>query len=235
MEYRVSKASTVSIITAFIRHQLSIDIFSSLLSMKYDIKIQNAAIKNPFKKILKSYILSRGLSGFGRKTSFFFFFLVRFVSRSDMPKFQKWFSRLLCKDYQGKLTTLLEPLHTRSLFLSAVSSVLYSRGFFGRTFCPLMAIRALGPGSSRLGAIVAGPSLPNGRQALLWRGDISPMSSMVRDYCGHVFHGEGGVIVSTSCMVRCIAVMSSMARGGVIVSTSCMARCIAVMSKSPDE
>ena len=44
MEYRVSKASTVSIITAFTRHQLSIDIFFSLLSLKYDIKIQNAPI-----------------------------------------------------------------------------------------------------------------------------------------------------------------------------------------------
>ena len=44
MEYRVSKASTDSIITAFTCHQLSIDIFFSLLSMKYDTKIQNAAI-----------------------------------------------------------------------------------------------------------------------------------------------------------------------------------------------
>ena len=44
MEYRVSKASTVSIITAVTHHQLSIDIFFSLLSMKYDIKIQNEAI-----------------------------------------------------------------------------------------------------------------------------------------------------------------------------------------------
>ena len=44
MEYRVSKTSTVSIITAFSRHQLSTDIFFSLLSMKYDIKIQNAAV-----------------------------------------------------------------------------------------------------------------------------------------------------------------------------------------------
>ena len=37
-EYRVSKASTVTIITAFTRHQQSIDIFFSLFSMKYDIK-----------------------------------------------------------------------------------------------------------------------------------------------------------------------------------------------------
>ena len=44
MEYRVSKASKVSNITAFTRHQLSIDSFFSLLSVKYDIKIQNAAI-----------------------------------------------------------------------------------------------------------------------------------------------------------------------------------------------
>ena len=44
MEYRVSKASTVLIITAFTYHQLLIDTFFSLLSVKYDIKIQNAAI-----------------------------------------------------------------------------------------------------------------------------------------------------------------------------------------------
>ena len=44
MEYRVSKASTVLIIIAFTRHQLSTDIFFSLLSMKYSIKIKNAAI-----------------------------------------------------------------------------------------------------------------------------------------------------------------------------------------------
>ena len=44
MEYPISKTSTVSIITAFTHHKLSTDIFSSLLSMKYDIKIQNAAI-----------------------------------------------------------------------------------------------------------------------------------------------------------------------------------------------
>ena len=44
MEYRVSRTSAASITTAFTRHQLSIDIFFSFLSMKYDIKIQNAAI-----------------------------------------------------------------------------------------------------------------------------------------------------------------------------------------------
>ena len=44
VEYRISKASTVSIITAFTRHRLSTDIFFSLTSVKYDIKIQNAAI-----------------------------------------------------------------------------------------------------------------------------------------------------------------------------------------------
>ena len=43
-EYWVFKASTVSITTAFTRHQLLIDIFFSLLSMKDDIKKQNAAI-----------------------------------------------------------------------------------------------------------------------------------------------------------------------------------------------
>ena len=72
MEYRVSKASAVSIITAFTPHQLSTDIFFSLLSMKDD------NLKVPE---IKSYILSRGLSVFGR------FF--RFVSRSDIPKFRK--------------------------------------------------------------------------------------------------------------------------------------------------
>ena len=46
MEYQVSKASTVSIYTAFIRHQLSIDIFFGLLPVKYDIKIQNAGDKS---------------------------------------------------------------------------------------------------------------------------------------------------------------------------------------------
>ena len=43
MEYWVFKATTVSITTAFTRHQLSIDIFFSLLSIKYYIKIPNAA------------------------------------------------------------------------------------------------------------------------------------------------------------------------------------------------
>ena len=39
MEYQVSKASTISIITTSTCHQLSIDLFFSLLSMKHDIKI----------------------------------------------------------------------------------------------------------------------------------------------------------------------------------------------------
>ena len=56
---------------------------------------------------IKSYILSRGHSVFGRKKLIFFW---RFVSRSDIPKFREYFSRFLCKHYQGKLTTLLEPL-----------------------------------------------------------------------------------------------------------------------------
>ena len=70
MEYRVSKASTISIITAFTRHQLSIDIFFSLLSLKYDIKIQNA--KCSYLKVpeIKSYILSWGHSVFQRKKFF---------------------------------------------------------------------------------------------------------------------------------------------------------------------
>ena len=46
----------------------------------------------------------------------------RFVSRSDTPKFRKWFSRLLCKDYQGKLTTLLESLHNISVCLKSYVS-----------------------------------------------------------------------------------------------------------------
>ena len=51
MEYQLSKASTVSIITAFTCHQLSIDIFFSFLPWN-DIKIQYAGIwrfliKNP--------------------------------------------------------------------------------------------------------------------------------------------------------------------------------------------
>ena len=29
--------------------------------------------------------------------------------------FRKWFLRLLCKDYQGTLTTLLKPLHRKQL------------------------------------------------------------------------------------------------------------------------
>ena len=41
----------------------------------------------------------------------FFSFFWRFVCRSDTPKYRQSFSRLLCKDYQAKLTTLLEPLH----------------------------------------------------------------------------------------------------------------------------
>ena len=65
MEYRVSKASTVSIITAFTRHLQSIGIFFSLLSMKYDIEIENAAIWRFLRK--KSYILSRGHSVFQTK------------------------------------------------------------------------------------------------------------------------------------------------------------------------
>ena len=44
MEYRVSKALTVSIIKAFTRHQLSVDIFFSLLPMKHYIKKEYAAI-----------------------------------------------------------------------------------------------------------------------------------------------------------------------------------------------
>ena len=69
MEYRVSKASTVSIITTFTHHQLSTDVFFSLLSMKYDIKIQKCSyLKVPE---IKSYTLSQGHSVFRRKKYFF--------------------------------------------------------------------------------------------------------------------------------------------------------------------
>ena len=50
-------------------------------------------------------------------------FFWQFVSRSDTPKFRKQFSRLLCKDYQGKLTTLLEPLHSHCLMIHLNSFV----------------------------------------------------------------------------------------------------------------
>ena len=52
MEYRVSKASTVTIITAFTRHQQSIDIFFSLFSMKYDIKYKMQLTEGFWDKIL---------------------------------------------------------------------------------------------------------------------------------------------------------------------------------------
>ena len=45
-------------------------------------------------------------------------FIWRFVSRSDVPKFRKYFSLLLCEDYQGKLTTLMEPLNSFPSFAS---------------------------------------------------------------------------------------------------------------------
>ena len=77
MEYWVSRVSTVSIITPFIHHQLSTNIFFSLLSMKYDVKIQKAAIWR-----FLSYILNRGLSVSERNKYHFF----RFVSRSDITK-----------------------------------------------------------------------------------------------------------------------------------------------------
>ena len=101
MEFRVSKASTVSNMTAFTRHQLSIDIFFSFpwnMTLKYKMQLSEGS----WYKILHSK--SRTLC-FSKD-----FFFWRFVSRSDVPKFRKQFSRLLCKDYQGKLT-LLEPLH----------------------------------------------------------------------------------------------------------------------------
>ena len=54
MEYHVFKASTISIITAFTRHQLSIDMFFSLLSIKYGIKIQILLSEGFLDKILHS-------------------------------------------------------------------------------------------------------------------------------------------------------------------------------------
>ena len=41
-------------------------------------------------------------------------FFWKFVCRSQTSRFRKQFSRLLCKDYQWKLTTFLEPLFRRS-------------------------------------------------------------------------------------------------------------------------
>ena len=42
-------------------------------------------------------------------------FLAVWLSKRYIPKFRQWFSRLLCKDYQGKLKKkLLESLHTGS-------------------------------------------------------------------------------------------------------------------------
>ena len=60
MENRVSKASTVSIITAFTRHQLSIDIFFSLVSIKYDIKIQMQLSEDSWDEVLHSKSRTQG-------------------------------------------------------------------------------------------------------------------------------------------------------------------------------
>ena len=54
MEYRVSKASTVSIITAFTSHQLSTDIFFSLLSIKMTFKYKMQLFEGSCDKILHS-------------------------------------------------------------------------------------------------------------------------------------------------------------------------------------
>ena len=103
VEYRVSRASTISIITAFTSS--TVDWYLLQLTF-HELWHQNT--KCSFLKVpeIKSYILSRGHSVFEGR-----FFFWRFVSRSDTPKFRKQISRLLCEDYRGKLTTLLEPLH----------------------------------------------------------------------------------------------------------------------------
>ena len=82
MKYWVSKASTVSIITAFTRHQLSTDIFFSLLSIKMTLKYKMQLSEGSWDKILHSK--SRTLC-FSKEELFFW----RFVSRSDRPKFRK--------------------------------------------------------------------------------------------------------------------------------------------------
>ena len=68
------------------------------MTLKYKMKLSEGS----WDKSLHSKLRTRC---FGRP------FFWRFVSRSDGPKFREQFSRLLYKDYQGKLTTLLEPLH----------------------------------------------------------------------------------------------------------------------------
>ena len=72
------------------------------MTLKYKMQLSEGS----WDKIVHSKLRTQCLS----KEEIFFFW--RFVSRSDTPKFRTYFSRLLCKDYQGKLTTLLEPLHT---------------------------------------------------------------------------------------------------------------------------
>ena len=82
MKYRVSKALTVSIVTAFTRHQLSVDSFFSLLSMKCDIIIQKCSyLKVSWGKILHAKSRTQCFSNEE--------FFRRFVSRSDTPKFRK--------------------------------------------------------------------------------------------------------------------------------------------------
>ena len=78
MEYWVSKASTASIITAFKRHQLSIDIFFSLLSMDMTLKYKMQLSEGSWDKVEDTVF-------FERRNVFFW----RFVSRSDTPKFRK--------------------------------------------------------------------------------------------------------------------------------------------------
>ena len=54
MEYRVSEASTVSIMTAFTRHQLSTDIFFSLLSINMISKYKMQLSEISWDKVLHS-------------------------------------------------------------------------------------------------------------------------------------------------------------------------------------
>ena len=111
MELWVSKASAVSIITAFTRHQLSIDVFFSLLSTKHDIK-KCLYLKAPE---IKSYILSPGQNVFLRKNFFLAVCLSKRYTKVPEVVFATVFF-FFCKDYQGKLTTFIELLHSRTSF-----------------------------------------------------------------------------------------------------------------------
>ena len=79
------------------------------MTLKYKMQLSGGS----WDKILHSKSRTRCSS---KEGVFFVLFFWRFVARSDTPKFRKQFSRLLCKDYRGKLKTLLEPLHRLSTY-----------------------------------------------------------------------------------------------------------------------